>query len=220
MEWTADRIALLKRLRDDGVSYAAIAAKLGITRGAVSGKVDRLGLAIREPAPRGPRQPRVRLKTRRRIDGPGSNPHPEVSNPHPEVGAKRASKDAGPCDAAPGRATSGPSILRDALFRSAPQDEGFRDVRTDPSARTSRACSLLELTEDTCRWPVGDPGEPGFFFCGQSPLKGAPYCGPHCRKAFRPVDAKPVSEFVPDRDTARVLQPDNRFGQFAHWDVT
>jgi hypothetical protein len=93
-------------------------------------------------------------------------------------------------------------------------------VRTDPSTRTSRACSLLELTEDTCRWPVGDVGEPGFFFCGQPPLKGAPYCGPHCRKAFLPLDAQPMSEFAPDRDAARVLQPDTRFGQFAHWDVT
>src|SRR5262249_42544542 len=26
--------------------------------------------------------------------------------------------------------------------------------------------SLLELTEETCRWPIGDPGQPDFFFCG------------------------------------------------------
>jgi len=26
--------------------------------------------------------------------------------------------------------------------------------------------TLLELTEDTCHWPVGDPGSSEFFFCG------------------------------------------------------
>jgi GcrA cell cycle regulator len=205
MEWTADRIALLKRLRGDGVSYAAIAAKLGISRGAVSGKVDRLGLAAPAPAPRGPRPPRARLKMRRGI-GP--------AGPAPRLG-----------DGA-----SGPAILRDALLQSASRDKGSRDVPCSKgqqantpaaaSARTPHACSLLDLTEDTCRWPVGDVGEPGFFFCGQPPLKGAPYCGPHCRKAFLPLDAQPMSEFAPDRDAARVLQPDTRFGQFAHWDVT
>lgn len=195
MEWTAERIVLLKRLRDDGVSYTVIAAKLGITRGAVSGKVDRLGLAMREPEPRGPRKPRVRLKTRpivpkvSDLNSGVHGAHGAPFNPHPEVRAQRASKDAG------------------------------RGGAADPSARASRACSLLELTADTCRWPVGDVGEPGFFFCGQPPLEGAPYCGPHCRKAFRPLDAKLVSELVPDRDVARVLQPDTRFGQFAHWDV-
>ena len=25
--------------------------------------------------------------------------------------------------------------------------------------------TLLELTEQTCRWPIGDPGSADFFFC-------------------------------------------------------
>lgn len=199
MDWTAERIALLKRLRDDGASYAAIAAQLGISRGAVSGKVDRLGLATREPAPRGPRKPRVVLKTRPGIERPGSSPH------------------AGLGDAASGFSACGPFIQQSRVI------PGLLDAGrggADPAAQATRACSLLDLTDDTCRWPVGDVGEPGFYFCGQPPLAGAPYCGPHCRKAFRPLDVKPVSEFLPDRDAARVLQPDTRFGQFAHWDVT
>ena len=32
--------------------------------------------------------------------------------------------------------------------------------------------TLLELTEETCRWPIGDPGQADFFFCG-----GPAYCG-------------------------------------------
>lgn len=43
-DWTDERIARLKQLYADGESYSVIADDLGVTRNAVSGKVDRLGL--------------------------------------------------------------------------------------------------------------------------------------------------------------------------------
>jgi len=48
-------------------------------------------------------------------------------------------------------------------------------------------CSLLELTDDKCRWPIGDPGSADFFFCGGKPSEGLPYCGYHSRVAYQPV---------------------------------
>lgn len=47
--------------------------------------------------------------------------------------------------------------------------------------------SLLELTEATCHWPVGDPGSPDFFFCGGQSITGLPYCAYHCRMAYQPA---------------------------------
>src|SRR5262249_715808 len=35
--------------------------------------------------------------------------------------------------------------------------------------------TLLELTEDTCRWPIGDPGSADFFFCGGQTVTSMPY---------------------------------------------
>src|SRR6266446_3684350 len=37
-------------------------------------------------------------------------------------------------------------------------------------------CSLLDLTEGKCRWPIGDPGQAEFFFCGGKAIEGLPYC--------------------------------------------
>ena len=45
---------------------------------------------------------------------------------------------------------------------------------------------LLQLTAKTCHFPVGDPREEGFFFCGAEPLEDQPYCGRHCSVAFMP----------------------------------
>lgn len=43
--------------------------------------------------------------------------------------------------------------------------------------------SIYDLTEATCRWPVGDPDKPDFFFCGARPLTAHPYCAGHCAVA-------------------------------------
>lgn len=44
--------------------------------------------------------------------------------------------------------------------------------------------SVLELDETTCKWPIGDPGSPGFHFCGRRSGEGVPYCAHHCRIAY------------------------------------
>jgi GcrA cell cycle regulator len=50
--------------------------------------------------------------------------------------------------------------------------------------------SLLELTENTCRWPIGDPGTADFFFCGGPTITSLPYCAYHSRVAYQPANAR------------------------------
>jgi GcrA cell cycle regulator len=50
--------------------------------------------------------------------------------------------------------------------------------------------SLLELTEETCRWPIGDPGTADFFFCGGSAVTSLPYCAYHSRIAYQPANVR------------------------------
>ncbi len=57
--------------------------------------------------------------------------------------------------------------------------------------------TILELTEQTCRWPIGDPGSSEFFFCGGNTITGLPYCAYHSRVAYQPAgerrrDRRPV----------------------------
>ncbi len=46
-------------------------------------------------------------------------------------------------------------------------------------------CSLLELGDDKCRWPIGDADTTGILFCGNNPVGGLPYCAGHARLAYR-----------------------------------
>jgi GcrA cell cycle regulator len=50
--------------------------------------------------------------------------------------------------------------------------------------------TVLTLTEHTCKWPIGDPGRPGFHFCGRGADHGSPYCTDHARMAYQPAQAR------------------------------
>ena len=48
-------------------------------------------------------------------------------------------------------------------------------------------CSLMELNESKCRWPINDPGAENFCFCGNQAVAGLPYCAGHARIAYQPA---------------------------------
>jgi GcrA cell cycle regulator len=59
------------------------------------------------------------------------------------------------------------------------------EIRIDLPVVEPRRVSIYELDDDTCRWPISSPGQPDFCFCGNTPIKGLPYCGGHSRLAYR-----------------------------------
>ncbi len=53
---------------------------------------------------------------------------------------------------------------------------------------SAQRCSLLELAQGKCRWPVADDGASGaanFTFCGNEAAAGFSYCAGHARMAYR-----------------------------------
>ena len=50
--------------------------------------------------------------------------------------------------------------------------------------------SLLELTSSTCRWPIGDPKDADFHFCGKEVITGKNYCEKHMAEAFVGINKK------------------------------
>ena len=43
---------------------------------------------------------------------------------------------------------------------------------------------LMDLKINTCRWPIGDPKDEDFHFCGEQTVTGKPYCLAHCQEAY------------------------------------
>jgi GcrA cell cycle regulator len=90
----------------------------------------------------------------------------------------------------PARATAHPGRRPAAVEarRAAPQPQ------PEWTDRPFRRAALLEepglattatLEAHMCRWPIGDPDEAGFSFCGRSADGVRPYCQGHSRLAYK-----------------------------------
>lgn len=119
VEWTDERIELLKSLWAEGLPAGEIGRRLEVTKNAVVGKVHRLGLPKR------------------------------------------------------------PSPIKNAVSSSTtPRAKPKKKVKADEPIR------LADLGPGMCSWPIGDPGNPDFHFCGAKSIPGKPYCLAHCEKAY------------------------------------
>ena len=101
-------------------------------------------------------------------------PRPRKARPHPHM--LRVSRPA----------TRGNTALAHAFDLEIEAEPQFVDNVIPMGQRRS----LLELTEETCRWPIGDPGHADFFFCGGQTLTSLPYCAYHSRVAYQPANAR------------------------------
>src|SRR6476620_2455128 len=68
-----------------------------------------------------------------------------------------------------------------------------RPAVDDQPIHNEHCCSLLELSEERCRWPISTPGAEDFRFCGNTPVDGLPYCAGHTRLAYRPGSRQRVA---------------------------
>ena len=155
MSWTDDRVELLKKLWQDGLSASQIAGELGgVTRNAVIGKVHRLGLSGRG-------QPTSSIKRTRR---PRATSVPRRPRRITSIGSAALKLDV---DVAP-----------EHYIRP-------REVVVIPIAKR---LSIEMLTDKTCKWPIGDPTNEDFHFCGHDSDEGTPYCKYHSSIAYQAPD--------------------------------
>jgi GcrA cell cycle regulator len=49
----------------------------------------------------------------------------------------------------------------------------------DENADKPLMIPLLDLEDRMCRWPIGDPRDKIFGFCGHCAVRGKPYCKHH-----------------------------------------
>ena len=183
MSWTDERVETLKAMWSEGKSASQIAKELGgVTRNAVIGKVHRLGLSNRVG---GNDHPEDELAPR---DPPAEEPAPE---PAPEAAdPARAAAQARPAGKEPvvARAKPGGQPLPPQPSASEISAEALANLAE--VAKKARRLSLMQLTERTCKWPVGDPATDDFWFCGLPAVPGKPYCETHVAVAFQPMSAR------------------------------
>ena len=204
MSWTDERVDTLKRMWAEGASASQIAKELGqVTRNAVIGKVHRLGLSNRV-------LPGLTEAARDEDEGPLASPVAREEPVRPLVEAAPPVPDheveeepvasAAEIEQEPEEvvAPPPPPFRRQIIPAGQPLPPQPSPNEISPEAlakvteveKTARRLTLMELTEKTCKWPVGDPATPNFWFCGLPVQTGKPYCEAHVGVAFQPMSAR------------------------------
>ena len=81
----------------------------------------------------------------------------------------------------------------------------FKSLLLDKNFEPENPKILTELTDNTCRWPIGHPDEKDFYFCGRKPLEKFPYCHLHVLYAFQPKNAK-EEDIVTEEDIPKFIE--------------
>ncbi len=74
--------------------------------------------------------------------------------------------------------------------RSMSRKSKFQSILLDKNFEPEKPTSLENLSENTCKWPIGHPDEEKFYFCGRKPESDFPYCKLHVLYAFQPKGQK------------------------------
>ena len=198
MSWTEERIERLKKMWHDGATASQIADELGgVSRNAVIGKAHRLGLEQRpspvkpgdekehkKPAAAAPHAaPAAKAGAAPKAEAPAARPGAERSAaPHAPSGRNLTPQEMQYRSIGPGGfIRQGPGEQQAPIPPAPPR----RLVPAKPSPEVADKTSLLDLNDRICKWPMGHPGEPDFYFCGEPANPGFPYCVQHCGVAYQ-----------------------------------
>lgn len=196
MGWTNEQVKELKKLWKKGLSTGEIGRALGISKNAVVGKAHRLDLAGR-PSPirtkahkkkvtaqrTTKKTPKKVIKTPTKNKTPAKKKKaapvvvPKKSTPKKGEKAKTKSKAKVILTAAQKKAKVAQSIQK------------FKNFKQAKAAKTKvrKVVKLVDLKATSCRWPIGDPKDADFHFCGKEAIVGKSYCAEHCAQAFSGV---------------------------------
>lgn len=191
MSWDKERTEYLVRLwREERLSAAAIARKIGVTRNSVISKLHRMGMTSAEGGSQ--RQP---SGAGRNAHGLGARPRRVVPKPTPAPVEKvKTWRHWG--------APAGAADERKAV-------EPYREAPTPRLFDHAKMVRTVDLESHHCRWPVGDPQEwDTFRHCGEAKEPGIPYCAKCAAVAYRPpnVNATGVNRAAGGQTATKATQ--------------
>ena len=184
MAWTDQMVEDLRVMWKQGLTTAEIGKRLGVSKNSIVGKDHRLGLSGRpSPIKKKENSEEVEVKTSAPTKEKTAKPEKE-SGKNPANAPKEKVKEA---------KTVQPSVEKE-LEKVEPEKKEIKyTVKAEPEVKecfksdmekSAKAVSLMELDNHTCRWPLGDPKDENFRFCGKKVRIGQTYCEEHAAIAY------------------------------------
>lgn len=190
--WDSVALKKLKALTGKGLSTSEIGKRLGMSKNAIVGKLNRLGWNAKAGGAPAAKEAEVKATTKKTADKTGAKKAAVKTAPK----AKEAVKKATAAKKETVKATEKKPVAKKSEKKVA---EKVKETSQD-EVKTSKAdvkklamhqrivqhsLEMANLKPNQCRWPIGDPDSEHFHFCGETVFVGKPYCYEHCKQAYQ-----------------------------------
>lgn len=170
--WDSVMLKKLKGLMGKGLSTSEIGKRLGMSKNAVVGKLNRLGWNSKAG---GVVAESATTTTKKTTSGRGTKKTSSVASAkNTRTTSKKNTTKAG----ARGAGTTGTKKTT----------SGGRTLNKTLAMHQriiQHSLEMANLKPNQCRWPIGDPDSENFHFCGAPVFVGKPYCYEHCKQAYQ-----------------------------------
>lgn len=193
--WDSSMLKKLKSLVGKGLSTAEMGKKLGMSKNAVVGKLNRLGWNTKAAEPVSKKSKPTTKTATKKTETPKSGAKKILKNIVAKVSTKK-STDKKPAKAAVVEKKPAKKEKVEKKPVVTAKEVAIKEKPKTASKKTKKDLALHELLiqhalqmanlkPNQCRWPIGDPDSESFHFCGETVFSGKPYCYEHCRQAYQ-----------------------------------
>ena len=192
--WDNATLKKLKALTGKGLSTSEIGKRLGMSKNAIVGKLNRLGWNAKAGGAASAEVTEKKTATAKKT----ATTVKKVAEKKSAVkkGSAKTTKEAVKVVVKEtAKKTESKAMTNKAVAK---KEVTTKVEKSAPAAKKSDAKSLAvhqriiqhslemaNLKPNQCRWPIGDPDSEHFHFCGETVFVGKPYCYEHCKQAYQ-----------------------------------
>ena len=185
--WDSVALKKLKALTGKGLSTSEIGKRLGMSKNAIVGKLNRLGWNAKAGGAPTVKETESKSVTKKSTDKKASA----------KITAKVAEKKTTGVKTTAKSAAKKTTVAKKTEKKTA---EKVKETEKNTVVKTAKtdvknlamhqriiqhSLEMANLKPNQCRWPIGDPDSEHFHFCGETVFVGKPYCYEHCKQAYQ-----------------------------------
>ena len=173
MAWTEKMVEDLKVMWKQGLTTGEIGKRLGVSKNSIVGKVHRLQLDAR-PSPIKKKEPEEVKETKKEKKS--------CKTKSTEKTVEELKTEEKVVEKAVKRAVE--KVVEKTPEPVIEEAKTFTPKLVTPAKTYNGNAKLTDLDNHTCRWPIGDPKDENFHFCGRKIKLGQTYCEEHAALAY------------------------------------
>ena len=196
--WDNATLKKLKALTVKGLSTSEIVKRLGMSKNAIVGKLNRLGWNSKaggadkkaKDVKADTKKATVATKTVKKTEKKTADKSVKVAKKETvkktvKVPVEKSATTKVTVKKAAGKKIEQKDVVKAPVVKEEKSTKSSAKNLAVHQRIIQHSLEMANLKPNQCRWPIGDPDSEHFHFCGETVFVGKPYCYEHCKQAYQ-----------------------------------